>query len=163
MYFSQKMPVDVENFCVWGFKLKMLHIYFPKQFFFRILSRSISHMIHITLYWNILTHMFVSFQKIYTFTRLFSRDFVLLCIFCKGIDQNVVFGQNKKLRSKGWKETMFFCQCLKRLKKRKCLKKVKETMLFVEKNLKFNKNERESNMKNPTYDFRDTSLAFQLI
>ena len=29
-------------------------------------------------------HIFISFQKIYTFARLFSTDFVLLYIFCLG-------------------------------------------------------------------------------
>ena len=135
------MPVDVENFCVWGFKLKMLNIYFPKQLFFRILSCSISHMIQITLYWNVLTHMFVSFQKIYTFTRLFSRDFFYYVFSVGDRSKCSIWPKQKIVR-----EAMFFCQCLKRLKKRKSLKKVKETMLFVEKNLKFNKNERESNM-----------------
>ena len=30
---AKKIPVNVENACVWGFKLKLLNFYFCKQFF----------------------------------------------------------------------------------------------------------------------------------
>ena len=36
-------------------------------------------------------------------------------------------------------------------------------MNFVEQNIKFNKNEMESKMENPTHSFRETDLVLQLI
>ena len=40
---------------------------------------------------------------------------------------------------------------------------MKESMVFVERNSNFNKNETESKMENPTQTFKETNLALQLI
>ena len=42
--------------------------------------------------------MFISFQKIYTFTRLFSTEFVYYT-FSVSVDQNLVFVQKQQFAS----------------------------------------------------------------
>ena len=84
---TKKNPVNVGNICVWGFKLKTLNFYFREQifFFFWILSLSISYMYDLEhIIWQQSDTNFISCQKAYTFTRLFSTDFVLLYIFRRG-------------------------------------------------------------------------------
>ena len=68
-----------------GLKAQNLEFFFlPTNFFFEFgATQSPTCMIYI-LYCNILIHIFIKFQNIYTFSRLFSTDFVSLYIFNKG-------------------------------------------------------------------------------
>ena len=43
MYFSQKIPVNVENVYVRGFKLKTLNFYFREQYFFNFELLNLPH------------------------------------------------------------------------------------------------------------------------
>ena len=62
-----------------------IFIFANKFFFFWILSFSISYMYDLEhIIWQQSDTNFISCQKAYTFTRLFSTDFVLLYIFRRG-------------------------------------------------------------------------------
>ena len=62
-----------------------IFIFANKFFFFWILSLSISYMYDLEhIIWQQSDTNFISCQKAYTFTRLFSTDFVLLYIFRRG-------------------------------------------------------------------------------
>ena len=89
---SQKNQVDVETFCVWGFKLKILNFYFGQQFFFWILNFSISRMydLNYIMLQHSNTHFYKLSENVYFYQVIFNRFFY---IFSVEVGQNLVFDQ----------------------------------------------------------------------
>ena len=80
--------------CV-GLQTQNFEFLSSQTIFFKIFNNSISHMYDLD--YIVLQHsirIFISFQKIYIFTRLFSTDFVLSYIFCWGRSKFSLWSNN---------------------------------------------------------------------
>ena len=78
MFYPLKNPVNVETFFCVALQTQNCEFIFANSFFFEFgAAQSPTCMIYIILYYNILRHIFISFQKTLTSTTQFSTDFVL--------------------------------------------------------------------------------------